>query len=43
MFDDPEEAEGEEIQETMDEALPDKLDDDRIEDEEPREPGLDAV
>lgn len=43
MLDDPEKAEGEEIQEIMDDALPEQLDDDRIEDEEPREPGLDAV
>ncbi len=32
------------IDETMDEALPDKLDEDRIDDPEPeRGPGLDAV
>jgi hypothetical protein len=43
MLDDPEKEEGEEIQEIMEDALPEKLDDDRIEDEEPREPGLDAV
>ena len=43
MLDDPEQEEGEEIQEIMDDALPEKLDDDSIEDEEPREPGLDAV
>ena len=43
MLGDPEREEGEEIQEIMDDALPEKLDDDRIEDEEPREPGLDAV
>ena len=43
MLGDPEKEEGEEIQERMDEALPEKLEDDRIEDEEPREPGLDAV
>ena len=43
MFDDPEKEEGQEIQEIMDDALPDKLDDDSIEDDEEREPGLDAV
>jgi hypothetical protein len=43
MLDDPEQEEGQEIQEIMEDALPDKLDDDQIEDEEPREPGLDAV
>ena len=43
MLDDPEKDEGEEIQERMDEALPDELEDKRLEDEEPREPGLDAV
>ncbi len=43
MLDDPEQEEGKEIQEIMDEALPEQLEDDRIEDEEPREPGLDAV
>jgi hypothetical protein len=43
MLGDPEEEEGQEIQETMDEALPDELEDKRLEDEEPREPGLDAV
>jgi hypothetical protein len=43
MLGDPEEEEGQEIQEIMDDALPEKLDDDRIEDEEPTEPGLDAV
>jgi hypothetical protein len=43
MLDDPEEQEGEEIQELMDEALPDELEDKRLEDEEPRDPGLDAV
>ncbi len=43
MLGDPEQEEGEEIQEIMDDALPEKLDDDRIEDEKPREPGLDAV
>jgi hypothetical protein len=43
MFDDPEKEEGQEIQEIMDDALPDELDDDRIEDDEEREPGLDAV
>jgi hypothetical protein len=43
MLDDPEEQEGKEIQERMDEALPDELEDKRLEDEEPREPGLDAV
>ncbi len=43
MLGDPEREEGEEIQEIMDEALPEQLDDERIEDEEPREPGLDAV
>ncbi len=43
MLGDPEREEGEEIQEIMDDALPEQLDDERIEDEEPREPGLDAV
>ncbi len=43
MLDDPEEEEGQEIQEIMDDALPEDLGDERIEDEEPREPGLDAV
>ena len=43
MLGDPEEEEGQEIQEIMDEALPDELEDDRIDDDEPREPGLDAV
>jgi hypothetical protein len=43
MLDDPEEQEGQEIQERMDEALPDELEDKRLEDEEPGEPGLDAV
>ena len=43
MFKDPEEAEGQKIQEIMDEALPEELEDERLEDEEPQEPGLDAV
>ncbi len=43
MLGDPEREEGEEIQEIMEDALPEELDDDRIEDDEPREPGLDAV
>jgi hypothetical protein len=43
MLGDPEEEEGEEIQELMDDALPDELEDKRLEDEEPREPGLGAV
>jgi hypothetical protein len=43
MLGDPEEEEGQEIQEIMDEALPEKLEDDRIDDDEPGEPGLDAV
>jgi len=38
-----ESEEGEEIQELMDDALPERLDDDRLEDQEEREPGLDAV
>ncbi len=45
MLDDPEKEEGEEIQKIMDDALPDELDDDRLEDEDEqdRKPGLDAV
>jgi hypothetical protein len=35
--------EAKEIEETMENALPDELDDDRLEDQEPQEPGLDAV
>ncbi len=35
--------EGEEIDEIMDEALPERLEDERIEEEPPGEPGLDAV
>ena len=43
MLGDPEQEEGQEIQEIMEDALPEELEDERIEDEEPREPGLDAV
>lgn len=43
MLDDPEQEEGQEIQEIMEDALPEELEDERLEDEEPREPGLDAV
>jgi hypothetical protein len=43
MLGDPEQEEGQEIQEIMDDALPEELEDERIEDDEPREPGLDAV